>query len=312
MASVNLPCPLGHHGLVPDYRASFDANVTFRNGGGLGAHAFRLDVPTSHVSAAEVGALFVRHLGLLMVDRVDITNLQVFEERHKGSRGAPVEVGPRRIVELSHVIRDGLITYPGLPAPEIRPHLTRAASRAHYAPGAEFQIDRITLVGNTGTYLDSPFHRYADGTDLAGLPLDVLADVPTVMARLTGSSRRAIDVPALAALPVTGCAVLLHTGWDVHWDTPAYGGPAPFLTGDAARWLVGQGAVLVGIDSVNIDDAVPGGARPAHSVLLRAGIPVLEHLTGLDQLPATGARLHAAPPRIEGFSTFPVRAYAVI
>jgi arylformamidase len=297
---------------VAEYRASFDARVTFLNGGGLAAHGFRLDVPTSQVSAAEVGALFVRHLGLLMVDRVDITNLQVFEEQHKGSRGAPAEVGHRRIVELSHVIHDGLITYPGLPAPEIRPHLTRSQSRAHYAPGTEFQIDRITLVGNTGTYLDSPFHRYAEGTDLAGLPLDVLADVPIVVARLTGASRRAIDVPALAALPVAGCAVLLHTGWDVHWHTPEYGGPAPFLTGAAAEWLVDQGAVLVGIDSVNIDDAVPGGERPAHSVLLAAGVPVLEHLTGLDQLPATGAQLHAAPPRIEGFSTFPVRAYAVI
>jgi kynurenine formamidase len=310
--SVNLPCPLGQHGLVADYRASFDANVTFLNGGGLAAHGFRLDVPASQVSAAEVGALFVRHLGLLMADRVDITNLQVFEEQHKGSRGAPVEVGRRRIVELSHVIRDGLITYPGLPTPEIRPHLTRSQSRAHYAPGTEFQIDRITLVGNTGTYVDSPFHRYAEGTDLARLPLDVLADVPIAVARLTGASRRAIDVPALAALSVAGCAVLLHTGWDVHWNTPAYGGPAPFLTGAAAEWLVDQGAVLIGIDSVNIDDAVPGGERPAHSVLLAAGLPVLEHLTGLDQLPATGARLHAAPPRIEGFSTFPVRAYAVI
>jgi arylformamidase len=297
---------------VSDYRVSFDANVTFLNGGGLTAHGFRLDVPTADVSAAEVGVVFVRHLGLLMVDRVDITNLQVFEEQHKGSRGVPAMVGGRRIVELSHVIRDGLITYPGLPAPEIQPHLTRSQSRAHYAPGTEFQIDRITMVGNTGTYLDSPFHRYAEGTDLAGLPLDVLADVPIVVTRLTGTGRRAIEVPALAAQPVAGCAVLLHTGWDVHWDTPAYGGPAPFLTGDAARWLVDQGAVLVGIDSINIDDAVPGGERPAHSVLLAAGIPVLEHLTGLDQLPTTGARLHAAPPRIKGFGTFPVRAHAVI
>jgi Putative cyclase len=169
---------------VSDYRVSFDANVTFLNGGGLTAQGFRLDVPTADVSAAEVGVVFVRHLGLLMVDRVDITNLQVFEEQHKGSRGVPAMVGGRRIVELSHVIRDGLITYPGLPAPEIQPHLTRSQSRAHYAPGTEFQIDRITMVGNTGTYLDSPFHRYAEGTDLAGLPLEVLADVPIVVARL--------------------------------------------------------------------------------------------------------------------------------
>jgi kynurenine formamidase len=132
------------------------------------------------------------------------------------------------------------------------------------------------------------------------------------VARLTGSSQRGIEIAALAALPVAGCAVLLHTGWDAHWGTPAYGDGAPFLTGAAAQWLVDTGAALVGIDAVNIDDPVPGGERPAHSTLLAAGVPVLEHLTGLDQLPATGAHLHAAPPRIEAFSTFPVRAYAVV
>ena len=298
---------------VPDYRASFDATVTFRNGGGLSAQGFRLDLPGPDMSAAEIGPLFVQHLGLLMVDRVDITNLDVFEEQHKGSRNVPVAAATRRIVELNHVIRAGMVTYPGLPGPEIEPFLTREASRAQYAPGTEFQIDRITLVGNTGTYLDSPFHRYPTGIDLAGLPLSVVADLPIVVARLAGSGDRAIDVAALAALPVDGCAVLLHTGWDRHWGTPAYGaGGAPFLTGASAQWLVDTGAVLVGIDAVNVDDAVPGGSRPAHTTLLAADVPVVEHLTGLDQLPATGARLHAAPLRLESAGTFPVRAYAVI
>jgi len=299
--------------VVTEYRASFDATVTFLNGGGLTASGFRLDVPGPDVAASDVRALFVQHLGLLMVDRTDITNLQVFEEQHKGSRGVPLATGPRRVVvELNHVIRAGMTTYPGLPGPEIRPHLTREASQAQYAPGTEFQIDYISMVGNTGTYLDSPFHRYACGVDLAGLPLSSLADLPIVVARLTGSSQRGIEIAALAALPVAGCAVLLHTGWDAHWGTPAYGQAAPFLTGAAAQWLVDTGAALVGIDAVNIDDPVPGGERPAHSTLLAAGVPVLEHLTGLDQLPATGAHLHAAPPRIEAFSTFPVRAYAVV
>ena len=300
---------------VPDYRASFDATVTFRNGGGLSAQGFRLDVPGPDVSAADIGTLFVQHLGLLMVDRVDITNLDVFEEQHKGSRGVPVAVGAdsRLIVELNHVIRAGMVTYPGLPGPEIEPFMTREASRAQYAPGTEFQIDRVTLVGNTGTYLDSPFHRYPTGVDLAGLPLAVVADLPIVVARLTGSDDRAIEVAALAALPVAGCAVLLHTGWDQHWGTPAYGsGEAPYLTGAAAQWLVDAGAVLVGIDAVNVDDAVPGGERPAHTTLLAAGVPVVEHLTGLDQLPATGACLHAVPLRLESVGTFPVRAYAVV
>jgi arylformamidase len=295
---------------MTEYRASFDATVTFLNGGGLSAQGFRLDLPGSDASPDDVGALFVRHLGLLMVDRVDITNLEIIQEPHKGSRGVAVAAGKRRLVELNHVVRDGMTTYPGLPGPVIRAHLTREASRLAYAPGTEFQIDHISLVGNTGTYVDSPFHRYASGTDLAGLPLERLADLPIAVARLTGSARRGIEVTALAALPVQGCAVLLHTGWDAHWGTPSYGDAAPFLTGAAARWLVDAGAALVGIDSVNIDDT-SDATRPAHSALLAAGVPVLEHLTGLDQLPATGARLHAAPLRIERFGTFPVRAYAV-
>jgi kynurenine formamidase len=297
---------------MPEYRAGFDAAVTFLNGGGLSAQGFRLDLPGPDASPDEVGALFVRHLGLLMVDRVDIMNLEIIQEPHKGSRGvAAAEPGERRLVELNHVIRDGMTTYPGLPGPTIRQHLTREASRMTYAPGTEFEIDHISLIGNTGTYVDSPFHRYASGIDLAGLPLERLADLPITVARLTGSARLGVEVPALAALPVLGCAVLLHTGWDAHWGTPAYGKEAPFLTGTAARWLVDAGAALVGIDSVNIDD-VSDTERPAHSTLLAAGVPVLEHLTGLDELPATGARLHAAPLRIERFATFPVRAYAVV
>jgi arylformamidase len=297
---------------MPEYRASFDAAVTFLNGGGLSAHGFRLDLPGPDASPDDVGALLVRHLGLLMVDRVDIANLEIIEEPHKGSRGVAVTAGgERRLIELNHVIRDGMTTYPGLPGPVIRPHLTRQASRAAYAPGTEFQIDHLGLVGNTGTYVDSPFHRYASGTDLAGLPLDRLVDLPITVARLTGSVRRGIEVTALAALPVPGCAVLLHTGWDAHWGASDYGEGAPFLTGAAAGWLVDAGAALVGIDSVNIDDTADT-ERPAHSALLAAGIPVLEHLTGLDQLPATGARLHAAPLRIERFGPFPVRAYAIV
>jgi kynurenine formamidase len=216
------------------------------------------------------------------------------------------------LVELSHVITAGMITYPGLPGPEITPHLTRADSRATYAPGVEFAIDRISMVGNTGTYVDSPYHRYDGGADLADLPLSALADLPAVVVRLTHRGERGIDVADLAGLEVTGAAVLLHTGWDRHWGTPAYGDPAPYLTEAGAKALVDAGARLVGIDSVNIDDTHSGGYRPAHSILLGAGIPVLEHLTGLSGLPDTGARLHAVPPRVRGFGTFPVRAYAVL
>ena len=176
----------------------------------------------------------------------------------------------------------------------------------------EFAIDRISLVGNTGTYLDSPFHRYADGADLSALPLTAVADLPAVVVRLVDHPRRGIEPADLDGADLAGAAVLLHTGWDRHWGTAAYGDPAPYLTGAGARHLADAGARLVGIDSVNIDDAHGGGARPAHSVLLAAGVPVLEHLTNLGALPRVGARLHAAPPRIRDFSAFPVRAYAVL
>ena len=214
-----------------------------------------------------------------------------------------------RYVELSHVITAGMTTYPGLPGPEITPHLTREASRQSYAAGTEFAIDRISMVGNTGTYLDSPYHRYAGGTDLAGLPLTSLVDLPALVVRSTDT--RAVDVDVLTGRDVAGCAVLLHTGGDAAWGTADYARDAPYLTEAGARWLVEHGALLVGIDAVNIDDATTR-ARPAHSVLLAAGVPVVEHLTGLDQLPPTGARFTAAPPRVAGFGTFPVRAFAAV
>jgi kynurenine formamidase len=217
-------------------------------------------------------------------------------------------------VELSHVISAGMITYPGLPGPEITPHLTREDSRATYAEGTEFAIDRISMVGNTGTYLDSPYHRYADGADLAGLPLERLADLPAVVVRTAGGEARGVDVDVLAPLDVAGRAVLLHTGGDRHWGTPRYVEDAPYLTAAGATWLAEHGAALVGIDAANIDDIAPGngGVRPAHSILLAAGIPVVEHLTGLAGLPPTGARFTAAPPRVAAFGTFPVRAYAAV
>jgi kynurenine formamidase len=225
--------------------------------------------------------------------------------------GPPAAGASGRVVDLSHPVVDGMTTYPGLPGPRMRPHLTREQSRPHYTGSTEFQIDEITMVGNTGTYLDSPFHRYPDGTDLAGLPLERLVNLPAVVLHGAAAAGRGIGADRLAGMPVTGRAVLLHTGWDSRWGTAEYGDPAPFVTAAAARWLVDNGAVLVGIDSVNIDD-VADGERPAHSILLAAGIPVVEHLTGLDRLPASGARLHAAPPPVTGFGTFPVRAYAIV
>lgn len=295
-----------------DWRVEFDAEVEFSNGGSLRAEGFRLDLAGPDVSDTALGDLFVRHLGLLMVGTVTVSNKRLLQEPHKGSRGvAPADSGPRRLVELSHVVQDGMITYPGLPGPLISDHLSREDSRAVYAPGTEFQLGRITLVSNTGTYLDTPFHRYRDGADLAGVPVDAVADLHGIVVRLTGTHDPVIGRAALAAHEVAGRAVLIHTGWDRHWGTEQYFHGHPHLTAEAAEWLVEQRPALVGIDSLNIDGTTDG-ARPAHTVLLAAGIPIVEHLRGLDQLPPHGFRFHAAPVAVTGMGTFPVRAYAVI
>ncbi len=216
----------------------------------------------------------------------------------------------RRFVELSHVIREGMITYPGLPAPVITPHLTREDSRSRYAPGTEFAMDILTLIGNTGTYLDSPWHRYEGGTDLAGLSLDTLVDLPAEVFHLSGA--RAIESDQLAGRDLAGKAVLLHTGWDSHFGTPAYQVGAPYLSPAGVDFLIAAGVVLVGIDSLNIDNNEGTGERPAHTRLLAAGIHVVEHLTNLGSLPESGARFTATPPLIQGFGTFPVRAFATL
>jgi arylformamidase len=300
---------------MTEYRASFDAAIRFSNGGDLTAHGFRVDLPGPDLDEAGIATLFVASLGLLMTDTVRLSNVKIFAEPHKGTRGGPADRarGPAaaggRLVELSHVIRAGMITYPGLPGPAITPYLTRAASRERYAPGTEFAIDQITMVGNTGTYLDAPYHRYADGADLSAIPLARTADLPALVVRVTGAERPGIDVGELAALDVRGAAVLLHTGDDARFGSPTYATHPHFLTRAGAAWLVAQGAALVGIDAINIDDP-SDGERPAHTLLLAAGIPVVEHLTGLGQLPPAGASFTAAPLRIEGFGTIAVRAFA--
>jgi arylformamidase len=218
---------------------------------------------------------------------------------------------PRRFIDLSHVVEHGMRTYPGLPAPEIGDHLGYAQSRTHYAPGTEFQIARISMVANTGTYLDAPSHRFEGGTDLAGLALATVADVPAVAVHVAGRTRRAITREDFEGIDVSGKAVLVHTGWVRHWGTERYFDGHPHLTGDAAEYLSSHGAVLVGIDSLNIDD-MADRRRPVHTTLLAAGIPVVEHMRGLEQLPAQGFRFTAVPVKVKGMGTFPVRAYAVL
>jgi arylformamidase len=298
---------------VTEYRAHFDADVEFANGGRLTAEGFRLDVPRPDLSDIELAELFVQHLGLALVGEVRLRSVQIVEEAHKGSRGvaAAPAVGSRgQFVDLSHTITAGLITFPGIPAPTLHPHLTREESRSHYAAGTEFAIDVITMAGNTGTYLDTPYHRYSDGADLADLDLETLVDLPLELFRLTDATARGIPATVFYDRELHGRAVLLHTGWDQHFGTPAYGTGAPYLTGDAAAYLIKEGAVLVGIDSINIDDAETSRERPAHSQLLAAGVHVVEHLTNLSAVPPTGASFTAVPLKVRNFGTFPVRAFA--
>ncbi|QIS21092.1 cyclase family protein [Nocardia terpenica] len=255
-----------------EWRVEFDAEVTFSNGGSLRVEGFRLDIPGEDIPDAALGELFVRHLGLLMVGSVAIGGKRLIRESHKGSRGVDA-IGPvsRKVVELGHVIGDGMITYP---ESQISDHLSR-----------------ITLEADTG------------------VGIDAVADLEGIVVRLTGADDPAIDRAALAAHEVTGRAVLIHTGWDRHRGSEDYLHGHPYLTADAADWLVGQRPALVGIDSLNIDGTADG---PAHTALLAAGIPIVEHLCGLNRLPPSGFRFHAAPPAVAGMGTFPVRAYAVI
>lgn len=217
----------------------------------------------------------------------------------------------RKLIDVSHTIEDGMVTYKGLPAPVICDWMSREASREKYASGTEFQIGRIDMVANTGTYVDSPFHRYENGKDLSELPLESVADLDCVVVRMERGAGRAIDQVPLSPGDVKGRAVLFHTGWDRHWRTDAYFEQHPHLTARAAEWLVKSGAVLVGIDSLNID-SIDTGERPVHSILLARDIPICEHMCGLEQVPHRGAHFSAVPVKVKGFGTFPVRAFVAI
>lgn len=299
---------------MTDKRVVFDFDVEFSNGGGIQGQGFRLDMEGDVIGDDALAAYIIKDLRLLMVGKVTILNKQVIAEPHKrsGKLPAAAEAGDTtRYVDLSHVIESGMVTYKGLPAPLVCDHISRLASRASYAEGTEFQIGRIDMVANTGTYLDTPYHRYEDGFDLAGLPLDSASSLPGIVVRALGANQRAIDWTMFAASDVAGRAVLVHTGWDSHWRSDQYFEGHPFLTEAAAVYLREQGARLVGIDSLNIDDTADR-RRPVHSVLLAAGIPIVEHMTNLGGLPVEGFRFHATPPKVARMGTFPVRAHAIL
>jgi kynurenine formamidase len=293
-----------------DKRVRFDFEVDFSNGGGIQGQDFRLDIEGDEISDEALTEYIVRDMRLLMVGEVRILNKEIISEPHKRAT-APRTGDGRTLIDLSHAVEDGMVTYRGLPAPVVCDYLSREESRRLYEPGTEFQIGRIEMVANTGTYVDAPFHRFADGKDLAALPLESLADLEAVVVRHAQDAGRAVGPDAFASLDVSGKAVLVNTGWDRNWRTDAYFEGHPFLTGEAAELLVEGGAAFVGIDSYNIDDT-DDGTRPVHTALLGAGVPICEHMTSLGALPDAGFRFSAVPVKVKGFGTFPVRAFGVL
>jgi kynurenine formamidase len=289
-------------------RVQFDFEIDFSNGGGIQGRDFRLDIASDDISDRELADHLVADMRLPMAGAVRIRNKRIIAEAHKRN---PVDASAsaKRYVDLSHVIENGTVTHRGLPAPVICDYLSREASRARYAPGTEFHIGKIEMVANTGTYVDSPFHRYAEGLDLSQLPLESLANLEAVVVRVPAGQRQ-IGRDYFERLEVAGKAVLVATGWDQHWRTEQYFEGHPFLTAGAAQCLQEAGATMVGIDSLNIDDT-SDLARPVHSTLLGAGIPIVEHLCGLAALPENGARFFAVPVKVKAFGTFPVRAFAL-
>ncbi|KRA19930.1 MULTISPECIES: cyclase family protein [unclassified Lysobacter] len=290
------------------HRVRFDFEIEFTNGGGIQGQDFRLDIDGDDIADAALVDYIVQDLRLLMVGQARILNKAIIVEAHKRKTDA-ADPGRRIYVDLSHTIEDGLVTYPGMPAARVCDYLSREASRAIYEEGTEFQIARIEMVANTGTYIDCPSHRYAHGHDLSELKPEACADLEGIVVRADHRQVNAIDASWFRDKELRGRAVLVHTGWDAHWADPAYAVGHPFLTEDAAVYLRECGVKLVGIDSMNIDDT-RGRARPVHSTLLGADILIVEHLRNLAALPDEGFRFSAVPPKVRGAGTFPVRALA--
>lgn len=291
-----------------DKRVKFDFEVFFTNGGSVKGEDFRLDIAGDDISDEALANYVIADMRLLMAGHTVISNKAIITESHKRK---PIDdtSGSNLLIDLSHTIENGLVTYKGLPAPVICDYLSREDSRALYEPGTEFQIGKIEMVSNTGTYVDCPFHRYENGKDLAEMPLERFAELDGIVIHVPHTGAMAITADHLRDQEIRGRAVLIHTGWAKHWNTPQYYEGHPFLTEDAAVWLRDCNVKLVGIDSHNIDDT-RGKSRPVHSTLLGAEILIVEHLCHLELLPDSGFVFSAVPPKFKGVGTFPVRAMA--
>lgn len=296
-----------------DRRVRFDFEIDFSNGGGIQGQGFRLDIDGEDIADAALADAIVKDMRLLMVGAVRILNKDIVFERHKraASKDAAPSAESQRpdLVDLSHRVRDGEVVFPGLPAPRITEHMSHDDSTGRYGEGVSFQIGKVEMVANTGTSIDAPYHRYPGAPDVADLTLASVADVRAVLIRLGGMEGRAITRELLAATDVRGKAVLLDTEQARSWGTERYVVASPFLTREGAEYLRDEGAVLVGIDAINIDDT-SDPLRPAHSILLEANIPIVENLASMHALPTDGLWFSAAPMRIAGIGAFPVRAWA--
>lgn len=291
-------------------RVKFDFEIFFTNGGSIKGEDFRLDISGDDISNTALADYIVEDMQLLMVGKVNILNKEILIEPHKRK---PIEesVADELLIDLSHTIEDGLITYKGLPAPRICDYLSREQSAHNYDGDTSFQIGKIEMVTNTGTYIDCPFHRFADGTDTAQTALKNFALLDAVTIHVPFTETLKITEDHLKNREIRNKAVLIQTGWDRHWNTELYYQDHPYLTQQAAIYLRDCKVKLVGIDSHNIDDTA-GRTRPVHTVLLGAGILIVEHLCNLDKLPAENFTFTAAPPKFKGVGTFPVRAFASI
>jgi arylformamidase len=287
-----------------EHRVVFDFSVTFSNGGGIQGQDFRLDIAGDTISDAALADFIVQDLRLLMVEKVDILNKHYIQEKHKRTTAST-----GTLIDLSHTIFDGLVTYKGLPAPIICDYLSRADAVAKYEAGTTFQIGKIEMVSNTGTYIDCPFHRFEHGKDLSEVGLEAFANIEGIMVHARGTME--IGPEYFENLNVKNKAVLVRTDWSENWNTDAYFENHPFLNRNAAEFLRDGGAKLVGIDSHNIDDT-RGNSRPVHTILLGAEILIVEHLCNLDRLPENNFFFSAVPPKFRGVGIFPVRAFATL
>jgi kynurenine formamidase len=292
------------------HRVKFNFEIFFTNGGNIKGEDFRLDINGDDISDKQLADYIVQDLRLQMVGQVTILNKQVFAEPHK-RKPITTETSSPLLIDLSHTIENGLVTYKGLPAPVICDYLSRENSKQFYEEGTSFQIGKIEMVTNTGTYLDCPFHRYEDGKDLSEITLERLTDIDAVVIRVPFAETLAVTREHLKNYEIRNRAVLIHTGWDEHWNTEKYYENHPFLTKDAAEYLRACDVKLVGIDSHNIDDT-RGRSRPVHTTLLGAEILIVEHLCNLYLLPDDGFTFTALPPKFKGVGTFPVRAMAKV